>query len=271
MPPVVSSNAKPILASPHTESQPPVPEVCIVVPVHNEAANIKPLLEEIHAALRNFVDYEIVYVDDGSTDATPRVLEQCAASDARLRPLRHLRNSGQSAALATGVRAARAPWIVTLDGDGQNDPADIPALLQRVRQAPAEEKPAIICGQRMKRRDSWIKRVSSRVANGVRARILHDHTPDTGCGLKLFRRDVFLKLPQFDHMHRFLPALFQMTGARALSVPVNHRPRTRGRSHYGMHDRLWVGITDLIGVMWLRRRIKITDCVSLRESGDAHT
>jgi dolichol-phosphate mannosyltransferase len=164
------------------------------------------------------------------------------------------------------VRASRSRWIVTLDGDGQNDPADIPALLAKLPGASPSAGPAMICGQRTKRMDTWLKRVSSKVANGVRGWVLRDHTPDIGCGLKVFKRDVFLKLPHFDHMHRFLPALFQRAGEQVVSVPVSHRPRAKGRSHYGMHDRLWVGIVDLLGVLWLGRRMKLTDALDLAGS-----
>jgi dolichol-phosphate mannosyltransferase len=245
----------------------PLSAVSVVVPVHNEEDNIAPLLAEIRAALEGLIDYEIVYVDDGSTDATPRVLRECATQDRRLRPLRHAKRSGQSAAIATGVRAARSDWIVTLDGDGQNDPADIPALLARLRESGPAEVPAMIAGWRVKRRDTWLKRISSKIANAVRGRILNDHTPDVGCGLKVFRRDVFVKLPHFDHMHRFLPALFQRAGERVISVPVSHRPRAGGRSHYGMHDRLWVGIVDMLGVVWLGKRMKLTGFVDLAPGG----
>jgi len=239
------------------------PAVSVVVPVHNEADNIESLLGEITAVLDGLTEYEVVVVDDGSSDGTPRVLQECLTRYPRLRPLRHLRNSGQSAAIATGVREARADWIVTLDGDGQNDPADIPALLTRLHGAAPGEAPAMIAGWRVKRRDTWLKRVSSKVANGVRGRVLNDHTPDVGCGLKVFRRDVFVKLPQFDHMHRFLPALFQRAGAQVISVPVSHRPRAKGQSHYGMHDRLWVGIVDMLGVVWLGKRMRLTGFVDL--------
>jgi dolichol-phosphate mannosyltransferase len=243
------------------------PPVSVVVPVHNEAENIAPLLDEIAAVLDPLTEYEVVVVDDGSTDATPQVLHDCLRRHPRLRPLRHLRNSGQSAAMATGVREARASWVVTLDGDGQNDPADIPALLERLRTTAPAEPPAMIAGWRVKRRDTWLKRVSSKIANGVRGRILNDHTPDVGCGLKVFRRDVCVRLPQFDHMHRFLPALFQRAGERVISVPVSHRPRGKGRSHYGMHDRLWVGIVDMLGVVWLGKRMRLTGFVDLAATG----
>lgn len=224
----------------------------VVVPVRNEAGNIRPLLEEIRAALEGVVKYEILYVDDGSTDDTLPQLKAMQAELPQLRVLRHSRSCGQSTAIRSGVRAARGEWIVTLDGDGQNDPADIPALM-----AALEEGVHLVGGNRRHaRRDSWIKRVSSVIANGVRSRILQDSTPDTGCGLKLFRRDVFLELPYFDHMHRFLPALVQRCGGRVVSVPVHHRPRERGVSNYGTLDRLLVGIVDLAGMLWLLRRAK---------------
>ncbi len=229
------------------------PLLSVVVPVRNEGPNILPLLGEIEAALAS-VPFEVVYVDDGSTDDTSARLREAAASG-RLLHRRHRESCGQSAAVLTGVRAAAGTWIATLDGDGQNDPADVPALLAR---AQAEERlapgPVLIAGHRTTRRDGPAKRVASRVANAVRSRLLRDATPDTGCGLKLLRRDVFLALPHFDHMHRFLPALVLREGGRVVSVPVNHRPRTRGRSNYGTLDRLWVGLFDLAGVAWLQRR-----------------
>jgi dolichol-phosphate mannosyltransferase len=171
----------------------------------------------------------------------------------QVRLIRHAVRSGQSAAVATGVRAARAPWIATLDGDGQNDPADIPKLLDRASDANSSRL-RLVMGNRTTRRDTWLRRMSSRVANGVRGRLLRDGTPDTGCGIKVFDRAVFLDMPRFDHMHRFMPALFQREGYEVVSVPVNHRERTRGKSKYGLHNRLWVGIVDLVGVMWLIRR-----------------
>ncbi len=229
----------------------------VVVPVRNEAANIAPLLAEIAAGLRG-IAHEVVYVDDGSTDATPGLLADAARQGA-LRWVRHRAGCGQSAAVITGVRAARGAWIATLDGDGQNDPADIPALLARARAESAQPGAAalMIAGHRVQRRDIALKRVSSRAANAVRAWVLQDATPDTGCGLKVFRRDLFLSLPQFDHMHRFLPALVQRAGGRTLPLPVNHRPRMRGHSNYGTLDRLWVGIFDLMGMFWLQRRWRI--------------
>ncbi|HEU4708192.1 MAG TPA: glycosyltransferase family 2 protein [Methylophilaceae bacterium] len=231
---------------------PTITLLSVVVPVRNEEGNIEPLISEIHAALSGVVQHEIVYVDDGSTDATAQVLLEAKARYPQLRVLHHARSCGQSTAVRSGVKAARGDWIATLDGDGQNDPADIPKLI-----AGLEEGVVMVGGNRRHaRRDSWIKRVSSVIANGVRSRLLKDSTPDTGCGLKLIRRDVFLDLPYFDHMHRFLPALVLRSGGKIRSIPVNHRPRERGKSNYGTIDRLLVGIVDLFGVAWLLRRAK---------------
>ncbi len=229
-----------------------LPELSVVVPVRNEGPNIAPLVAEIEAALAG-VPHEIVYVDDGSTDDTAARLAALRATTP-LAVRRHRASCGQSAAIVTGVRAARGAWIATLDGDGQNDPADIPALLARAR---AQDDPLVlITGHRVNRRDTMTKRIASRLANRIRAGLLGDATPDTGCGLKLFRREAFLTLPHFDHMHRYLPALFIRAGGRVESVPVNHRPRLRGQSNYGTLDRLWVGIFDLMGMYWLQRRWK---------------
>jgi dolichol-phosphate mannosyltransferase len=230
-------------------------DLSVVIPARNEAPNVAPLVAEIRRALDGWLDYEIVYVDDGSTDDTAAAAASLAATFPRLRLVRHRGSCGQSMAIRTGVKAARAPWIATLDADGQNDPADIPRLWEIARAAPTEP-PLLVAGHRRKRRDSWVKRASSRIANGIRRRLLRDATPDTGCGLKLFRRDLFLELPAFDHMHRFLPALVRRQGGSTVSVEVNHRPRERGRSNYGVFDRLWIGIVDLVGVMWLMRRAK---------------
>jgi dolichol-phosphate mannosyltransferase len=235
-------------------------DLSLVIPVRNEAPNVAPLVGEIRRALDGRVEYEIVYVDDGSSDGTVAAIAELARDFPRLRLIRHRASCGQSAAIRSGIRAARAPWIATLDGDGQNDPADIPRLWEIARSAPASP-PLLVAGYRQKRQDSAVKRLSSRLANAVRAKLLGDGTPDTGCGLKLFRRDVFLDLPFFDHIHRFLPALMQRQGGRTLSVVVNHRPRERGRSNYGTFDRLWVGIADLAGVMWLQRRAKNPEIV----------
>ena len=230
------------------------PVLSVVVPVRNEAGNVLPLIEEVHAALAGGPEFELLYVDDGSRDATPGELAAARARFPRLRVLTHRDSCGQSAALMTGVCAARGEWIATLDGDGQNDPADLPKLLAARDSGPRNLQ--LVAGWRVARNDSWLKRVSSRVANAVRARLLGDATPDTGCGLKLILRSAYLALPVFDHMHRFLPALIQRNGGATLSVPVGHRPRVRGRSNYGLHNRLWTGIVDLAGVLWLKRRLK---------------
>ncbi|HEY7990484.1 MAG TPA: glycosyltransferase family 2 protein [Stellaceae bacterium] len=227
-------------------------DLSVVIPVRNEAPNVAPLVGEIAAALGGGIDYEIVYVDDGSSDGTVAEIEKLQRNNPALRLVRHRARAGQSAAIRSGARAARADWIATLDGDGQNDPADIPRLWAMARAA--NDSRLLIAGQRAKRRDSAVKRASSRIANGVRGRLLGDDTPDTGCGLKLFPRALYLDLPFFDHQHRFLPALVLREGGRVVSVPVNHRPRERGASNYGTLDRLWVGIVDLAGVMWLMRR-----------------
>jgi dolichol-phosphate mannosyltransferase len=231
--------------------------ISVVIPVCNEEDNVVPLAREIEAALRGRHPFEILFVDDGSTDGTAGAVRIARAKIPEVRLLRHSRRSGQSAAVASGVRQARGEWIATLDGDGQNDPADFPSMLDALSAArDAGEDVRLVMGNRVTRRDTWLRRLSSRVANGVRGWLLDDGTPDTGCGIKLMHRDTFLELPFFDHMHRFLPALYQRQGARVISVPVNHRPRTRGTSKYGLHNRLWVGIVDLYGVMWLKSRFK---------------
>jgi dolichol-phosphate mannosyltransferase len=228
-------------------------DLSIVIPARNEAENVDPLVGEIRAALAGRLAYEIVYVDDGSDDATAAEIMRLAAGKSDLRLLRHAQSYGQSAATRSGVEAARAAWIATLDADGQNDPADIPVLWRLAREA-SPMPPLLIAGLRRQRQDSWSKRAASQVANAVRRRLLGDDTPDTGCGLKLFPRALFLDLPAFDHMHRFLPALVLRTGGKVRSVLVNHRPRQHGVSKYGVFDRLGVGIVDLFGVLWLQRR-----------------
>jgi dolichol-phosphate mannosyltransferase len=230
-------------------------DLSVVVPVCNEVENVEPLVREIHAAMSPRA-YEMIFIDDGSTDDTAALLGRLKAEFPTLRVLRHSFRSGQSAAVASGVRAARAPWVATLDGDGQNDPADIPRLIA-ARELPGNEPVKLIMGNRKaSRQDTGFRKLQSSIANGVRSALLGDGTPDTGCGIKLFSREVFLELPRFDHMHRFLPALFLRHGARVISVPVGHRARMRGTSKYGMLNRLWVGIVDIFGVMWLRRRYK---------------
>jgi dolichol-phosphate mannosyltransferase len=236
-----------------------VPSLCVVVPVHNEAGNVLPLVKEIDAALGGRLHYEVVVVDDGSRDGTPGELAAAAARFAALRVICHRSNCGQSSAIHSGVCAARAPLVATLDGDGQNDPADVHALLDVWRRERRAGEALLVVGRRERRHDTWVRRLSSRVANRVRASLLGDATADTGSGLKLFARDAFLALPFFDHMHRFLPALFLRQGGRVISVPVRHRSRRSGRSHYGIHNRLWVGLVDLAGVMWLQRRMQLPD------------
>jgi dolichol-phosphate mannosyltransferase len=230
--------------------------VSVVVPVKNEADNIAPLIAEIRAALNGGPAYEILYIDDGSTDATPAHLAQAAAGAPELRILTHAASCGQSAALRTGVTHARGRLIATLDGDGQNDPADLPRLIAAFLSPASAKNLGMIAGQRVKRRDTAVKRWSSRIANKVRAAMLGDDTPDTGCGLKVFSRDAFLQLPYFDHIHRFLPALMRREGFAVGLEPVNHRLRVHGRSKYGINNRLWVGIVDLFGVFWLQRRMR---------------
>jgi glycosyltransferase involved in cell wall biosynthesis len=247
-----------------------VPEISVVVPARDEAENVAPLLEDVRSALEGRVDYEIVFVDDGSVDETPARLRELSRTFPRLRWVSHRSSCGQSAAIWTGVRLSRAPWIVTLDGDGQNDPADIPSLLE-VRADRGANVNLLVNGRRERRQDTWVKRASSRIANGVRRRVLGDETSDTGCGLKLFPREAFLALPFFDHMHRFLPALMRRGGSEIVSVPVRHRERRHGRSHYGVHNRLWAGIVDMLGVLWLQRRSKrpILAAPAEHERGDS--
>lgn len=233
---------------------PAITALSVVVPVKNEQDNVIPLLREIQTALADDYDLEVIYVDDGSTDDTARMLAQARQHYPALRVLTHSESCGQSAAIATGVSAARNDWVATLDGDGQNDPADIPLLLAAVSERGEQGKLQLVTGWRRQRHDTWVRRVSSLVANRVRAGLLADGTPDTGCGLKVFPRQVFLKLPYFDHMHRFLPALIRRNGGTTVSVEVRHRPRMRGLSNYGISNRLWVGIVDLLGVRWLQKR-----------------
>jgi dolichol-phosphate mannosyltransferase len=228
------------------------PAVAVVVPVRNEADNLAPLIAEIAAALTERWAFEVIYVDDGSTDATSATLAQLRTQHAWLRQIRHAASCGQSAAVRSGVSAARAPLIVTLDGDGQNDPAFLPPLIEALEAGWPQV--GLIAGQRVGRQDTGFKRLQSRIANAVRGAVLKDGTRDTGCGLKAFPRDVFLELPYFDGLHRFLPALVRRDGFAVGYVDVVDRPRRHGRSNYGLWDRLWVGILDLAGVWWLVRR-----------------
>ncbi len=235
-------------------------DLSVVIPVLNEAGNIEPLLAEVLGALEGVCEFEVIYVDDASADATPAELAAAAARHPRLRVLRHQTTCGQSHALRSGIKAARGSWIATLDGDGQNDPGDIPKLLEMARRMADQGERALVAGYRKKRQDSQVKRISSRVANAVRSRLLGDDTPDTGCGLKVIAREDFLDLPYFDHMHRYLPALMLRAGGRVVSVEVNHRHRSKGVSKYGTLDRLIAGIYDLLGVIWLQRRSSRTTC-----------
>ncbi|HNZ56034.1 MAG TPA: glycosyltransferase family 2 protein [Methylophilaceae bacterium] len=228
-------------------------QLSVVVPVRNEQDNVASLIAEINAALQPVIQHEIIYVDDGSTDGTYATLKELQRQYTQLRIVRHAKSCGQSTAVRTGVKLAKFDWIATLDGDGQNNPADIPKLLPAL----AEGVELVGGNRRQSRRDTWIKRVSSVIANTVRSNMLKDDTPDTGCGLKLFSRAAFLDLPYFDHMHRFLPALIKRRGGKVVSVHVSHRNREHGKSNYGTLDRLMVGIVDLFGVAWLQRRAKI--------------
>lgn len=229
-------------------------ELSIVIPMRNEAENAAGLIAEIDAVAHALPAHEIVIVDDGSDDGTSAAVAEArgtrAASSAPLKLLRHHSSVGQSGAIRSGVRHASGTWIATLDGDGQNDPADVPRLLQ----AAAGRGWVLVAGQRLRREDNWVRRMSSRVANGVRSRILGDGVRDSGCGLKLFPRQVFLDLPFFDHIHRFLPALFRAEGIEVIVVGVAHRARRAGTSKYGIGNRLWVGLVDLAGVWWLAQR-----------------
>ena len=233
-------------------------QISIVVPVHNEMDGIVPLLEEIVGVMKTAEAYEIIVVDDGSTDQTGQVLKLSLKRINPLRLIQHEQSCGQSTAICTGVKAAKYPIVATLDGDGQNDPADIPRLYGLLVQ---EGKMAahlwMVVGWRNKRHDSAWKLFSSKFANTVRSSLLGDNILDTGCGLKVFLRDKFLELPYFDHMHRFLPALIIRAGGQVISEPVNHRARSQGVSKYGTLDRLWAGITDLIGVLWLKQRATV--------------
>ncbi len=242
-----------------------VPSVSIVVPVHNEAENIPALADEIAAALKGR-HFEAIFVNDGSSDDTEKALKKLGKTRPWLRQIKHARSCGQSAAVRSGVRAARAPIVVTLDGDGQNDPAFIPKLISALEGAPP--KVGLVNGQRLKRKGGF-KRLQSMIANGVRAAVLRDETRDTGCGLKAFRRDVYLALPYFDALHRFTPALVKREGYDVAYVEVVDRPRTHGKSHYGMWNRLWIGIIDLTGVFWLiRRRRRVPEVTEVPSDAD---
>ena len=243
------------------------PQLSVVVPVFNERDNVAPLVHEITAALRGRIDFEIVYVDDHSRDDTLQVLQALKAEVPELRVIHHVTQSGQSTAVRNGVKAARGAWIATLDGDGQNDPADIPKLLDQRDSAGTDEALKLFAGWRVNRQDSGSKRWASRWANAIRSRMLRDDTPDTGCGIKLFERAAFLELPYFDHMHRYLPALVARDGWRTLHQDVAHASRHAGRSNYSNLARALVGVYDLVGVVWLIKRRKRARPVEVRVEG----
>lgn len=230
-----------------------VPEISIVVPVFNEQDACVPLAREIAAAFAGTA-HEIIFVDDCSRDDTLARLQAAKAELPSLRVLAHGQNAGQSRAVRTGVLAARGAVVATLDGDGQNDPADAPRLVRVLQQGPAAV--GLVGGRRTRRRDTVAKRWASRIANGVRRRLLRDQADDTGCGLKVFRRELFLRLPYFDHMHRYLPALVLREGAQVVFQDVNHRPRTTGVSKYTNLGRLGASVSDLAGVLWLASRAR---------------
>jgi glycosyltransferase involved in cell wall biosynthesis len=235
------------------------PDVSIVVPVFNETGNVGPLAREIAAAFAGQA-YEMIFVDDASTDSTRADLIALKAELPSLRVLSHQRNSGQSRSVRTGILAARAAIVVTMDGDGQNDPADAPRLAARLLASP--DQVALVGGQRVKRQDSLAKKFASKVGNGVRKRLLKDGAADTGCGLKAFRREAFLRLPYFDHIHRYLPALMIREGYQVAFEPVGHRARMAGASKYTNLGRLWASLSDLLGVMWLNSRSRLPGSVA---------
>lgn len=260
------------------------PLISVVLPAKNEQGNIGQLIEELHVALTGNVEFEILVIDDGSTDNTVeealRAGQACIAEEfcqqqvahgshtplpssrkSRVSVLSHPVSCGQSTAIHTGISHARGEWIVTADSDGQNDPADIPALLKLAHQCQAPH--FCIAGYRQKRLDtSWV-RFQSKVANAIRQTILRDGVPDSGCGLKLFPKQTFLALPYFDHMHRFLPCLIKRLSGEIVVCPVNHRNRVAGKSNYNAWNRAWAGIIDLMGVLWLRKRTKYPPSVTL--------
>jgi dolichol-phosphate mannosyltransferase len=233
------------------------PLISVLIPAKDEAGNIGQLVTEVVDALRSVCGFEIVLVDDGSGDATAAEFAQrCTALGAAAQLIRHQASVGQSTALSTAAQHARGRYLVTIDGDGQNDPADIPALLRQAQAMEAGGAHFCIAGFRHQRKDTEWKKIQSKIANAVRRQILDDGVPDTGCGLKLIPRATWLRLPYFDHMHRYIPALVRRLGGRIAVVPVNHRHRTAGVSKYTAWNRVWVGIVDMFGVRWLTRRSK---------------
>jgi dolichol-phosphate mannosyltransferase len=262
-----AGRAMPAAIMNETPASEPLPTVSVVIPVRNEAGNIAALVNEIAAALGSAMTYEVIYVNDGSTDRTESELTLLMASRPWLRQVTLQTGCGKSAAIAAGVRLARAAVLVTMDGDGQNDPAAIPAMLAAL--AAGAPRVGLVAGQRIGRRTSAFKRLQSRIANAVRRSVLRDGTRDTACGLKAFRRDLFLALPYFDGLHRFLPALVRREGYDIGHLEVVDRPRRSGSSHYGMWDRLWVGTIDLAGVWWLiRRRRNVPRVMEVKRHAD---
>jgi len=231
-------------------------DLSVVIPIFNEEENIKNLVEEISISLKH-LSFEVIVVDDKSSDNSLNVLKDLKSNFEFLRVVLHKNNYGQSSAIRTGILSAKSKWIATVDGDGQNDPVDIPKLYNSLIEMNKLNENVLIAGNRINRKDNWLKRFSSTNANRIRARILKDEAPDTGCGLKLFPKNFFLGLPFFDHMHRYIPALFISQGGSVISIAVNHRPRNKGESKYGFNNRFWVGISDLFGVRWLMKRSKI--------------
>jgi dolichol-phosphate mannosyltransferase len=229
-------------------------DLSIVVPVRNEAENVTAVATEIRATLAGKIPFEIIFADDGSNDGTPAELKKLKQQVPEVRVVTLDRPSGKSRAIIEAVRRARAPIVCTMDGDGQDDPKFIPAFLERMSAPGAKGANRIVCAHRQNRKDTWLKQRVSPIANAIRRAVLKDNTPDSGCGYKMFPRDAYLELPRFENMHRFLPALFIRRGGEAVSVPVMHRPRAKGRSKYGVFDRAWVGFWDLLGVAWLARR-----------------
>ena len=236
------------------------PLLSIVIPVRNEAGNIAGVVAEVQAAFDGRVGYEIVLVDDGSDDGTAgEIAAETEAAPGIVRAVTHAARGGKSRALINGAKAARGRFMATMDGDGQDDPASLARMWDRLCEGGEPDPRLLVCGWRKERKDGFRRKLVSRIANGIRRGLLGDGTPDTACGLKLMHRETFLELPHFENMHRFFPALFARRGHRAVSVPVAHRPRNAGVSKYGTFDRLWAGLWDLIGVMWVMRRMRYPD------------
>lgn len=244
-----------------------VDSVSLIIPMYREEDNVRPLIEESARALSSFKDFEIVVVDDHSNDKTYERLVELQKEVPQLRVLRHQKNAGQSVAVISGVKAAKFDWIATIDGDGQNDPADIPNLAKKASECASPI--VLVAGHRANRKDTFSKKISSRIANKVRGALLRDTCPDSGCGLKLFQRNIFLAVPHFRNLHRFMPAIFRRQGAEIINVVVNHRERTLGQSKYGMMNRLFVGIVDMFGVMWLVRRPAVVEAVEAKREDHA--